>query len=97
MRVRPAVAEVSEEGPQRAAHRPPGCRAPVPGVSLDVTDDVFLLDLAEVAGAGRTGLAQEPANSRSMDDDGPRRQPAFLSQIICELLEYPFLGQDRWR
>lgn len=47
--------------------------------------DVLLADLAEVAGAGRAHLAQEPADDRQVADDGPRRQSAFALQIITEI------------
>ncbi|NLS74219.1 hypothetical protein E3H11_36070 [Bradyrhizobium brasilense] len=58
-----------------------------PGVARDATDDVFLADLAEGAGS-MAHLAQEAANEWQVPNDEPRRQPAFLSQIITEPLEY---------
>ena len=93
-RVQPCMMEVSEKCAQRPAHRFPGRRPPIPGVALDVTGDVLLSDLAEVAGAGGAFLAHEPADGRQMADDGLRHQPAFPSQIIAELLEYLLLRGD---
>jgi hypothetical protein len=57
-------------------------------VALDVAGDVLLADLAEIAGAGRAHLAQEATNEWQVANNGPRRQPAFPSQIITEPLEY---------
>ncbi|WP_144259606.1 hypothetical protein [Methylocystis sp. ATCC 49242] len=54
--------------------------------------DVLLADLAEVAGAGRAHLAQEPADDRQVADDGPRRQSAFALQIITEIPKYLVRG-----
>ena len=86
--------EVSEKCAQRPAHRLPGNRAQIPGVALDVAGDVLLADLAEVAGAGRAHLTQEPADDRQVANDGLRRQTAFPSQIIAELPEYLVLRGD---
>jgi hypothetical protein len=58
----------------------------------DVAVDALLGDVAEIAGSGRAHLAREAANDWQMGDDGPRRQPAFLPQIITEPLEYLVLG-----
>jgi hypothetical protein len=65
----------------------------------DVAVDALLGDVAEIAGSGRAHLAREAANDWQMGDDGPRRQPAFLPQIITEPLEYLVLRSDRrqWR
>jgi hypothetical protein len=67
---------------QRPAHRLPGRRAPIPGMTLDVARNVGLADPAEVAGVARTHLTQGEANERQMVDDGSRRQTSFLLQIL---------------
>src|SRR5262245_58283900 len=87
--------EVSEKCAHRPAHRLPGCRAPIPGVALDVADDVLSADLAEIAGAGRAHLAQEATTEWQVANDGPRRQPAFPMRIVGELPEYLVLRRDR--
>src|SRR5882724_7895155 len=86
--------EVSEKCTQRPAHRLPGFCAPIPSVALDVADHVLLADPAEVAAPVRAYLKQEPADERLMADDGLRRQAAFPSQIVAELLEYLVLRSD---
>jgi hypothetical protein len=65
----------------------------------DVAVDALLGDVAEIAGPGRARLAREAANDWQMGDDGPRRQPMFLPQIITEPLEYLVVPSDRrqWR
>ena len=90
-----AVIEISEKCAQRPAHLLCGCRASVPGVALNVQDDVFPADVAKIAGVGGTNLAQKAANDRLMGDDRPRRQPALLSQIVAEPRKYPILRSDR--
>ena len=74
--------EVSEKCAQRPAHRLPGHRAPIPGMALDVPGDVLLADLAEVAGAGRAHLTQEPA------DDWQLLRVEFLDFRNAIVVEY---------
>jgi hypothetical protein len=63
-------------------------------MALDVARDVGLADPTEIAGAVGTHLAQEQTDERQVADDGLRRQTAFSSQIIAELLEYLVLRGD---
>jgi hypothetical protein len=72
-----------------------GRRAPISGVVLGVAGNILLPDLAEVAGAARAQLTQEPADEPQVADDGPRRQTAFPWRIVAELLEYLVLWDDR--
>jgi len=48
----------------------------------------ILADPAEVPGAGRTHLTQEPANNMQAADDGLRRQTSFIPQIVAERFDY---------
>jgi len=94
-RAQSSMMEVSQKCPQRPAHRLPGRRAPIPSVALNVTGDVFLADLPELAGAGGAHLTQEPADDRQVADGGLQRQTAFPYQIVAELREYLVLRSDR--
>jgi hypothetical protein len=71
--------EVSKKCAQRPAHPLSRSRASIPGVSLDVANDPLFADVGEIAGARKGHFAQKAANDWKMGDDGPRRQPAFLS------------------
>jgi hypothetical protein len=51
-------------------------------MALDVAGDFLLTDPAEIAGASRAHLTQEPADDRQVADNGLRRQTAFLVQIM---------------
>jgi hypothetical protein len=96
-RVRTAAVEVAQKGAQGPTHGLARRRACVPGVALDVADDIRVSNLAEIAGAGGTDLSKKPPNARFVAKDRPRCQPLFTLQIIGKLRENYLIRRHRRR
>ena len=78
--------EISEKRPERPAHRLAGIRAPIRSVALNISDDVFLIELAEVSGARGTELPQKLTDHWQLPQHRRGHQAALVLQIITERL-----------
>ena len=67
------VMKASEKCAQRSAHRLGGLRAPILGVTLDIADHLFLLDVVEIASTSEADFTKKPTERRLVVHDSSAR------------------------